>query len=112
MRLPFRVKTVYAGDVGMVQRGQGLGLALEAREAGGIPADAGGQHLDRDLAAELGVRRAIHFPHAAFAELGGDPVMSDPGIEIHLLEQRIVDRISVTKELERGDLNLWANGYA
>lgn len=38
--------------------------------------------------------------------------MSDPGIEIHLLEQRIVDRISVTKEWERGDLNLWANGYA
>jgi len=40
-----------------------------------IAAEARGQHLDGNLAAELGVGGAIHFAHAACAELGGDPAV-------------------------------------
>ena len=42
-------------DVGMVQRGDGARLALEAVAALGIGARARGQDLQRDLASELGV---------------------------------------------------------
>ena len=39
---------------------------------------AGGQDLDRDVALELGVGRAVDLPHAAFAELVGDLVGAEP----------------------------------
>ena len=38
----------------------------------GSSANAVGQHLDRDLAIELRVARAVHLAHAALAELGED----------------------------------------
>ena len=59
----------------MIQGGQNLGFALEAREALGIGGDGLGQHLDRHLAAELRVLGPIDLPHTAFAQLGGDPEM-------------------------------------
>jgi hypothetical protein len=37
-----------------------------------------GQDLDRDVALELGVARAIDLAHAAFAEQGGDVVRTEP----------------------------------
>ena len=39
------------------------------------------QHLDRNLAAELGIRGTIHLTHAALPELGGDLVMGNVGAE-------------------------------
>ena len=41
-----------------------------------------GQHLQRHVPVELGVRGAIHFAHAAFADLGGDRVGAEGGVEV------------------------------
>ena len=52
-------------DVGMVQRGEHLRLALEAGEAFGIVGERLGQDFDRDVAIELRVARPIHLSHPA-----------------------------------------------
>ena len=62
---------------GWFEAGQDLGFALEAGEALGVRSDGLGQDLDGHLATELGVFGAIHGPHAAFAQLGGDPEMRE-----------------------------------
>ena len=57
---------------GMIQRGERLRFALEAREPVGIACEGVGQDLDRDIAIQLRIARAIHLAHAARADLGGD----------------------------------------
>jgi len=64
---------VDGADAGMVERGNGLGLALEALERVGR-ARIGGQHLDGHDAVQPRVARAIHLPHAARAEGAEDLV--------------------------------------
>ena len=54
-------------DVGMVERREHLRLSLETRQAIRIVRE---QILDRDVAIEPQVARAIHLAHAARAELG------------------------------------------
>ena len=49
-----------------------VGFALESREPLGVVCEGVGQHLDRDLAAEVGVERAIDFPHPARAKEADD----------------------------------------
>ena len=56
----------------MVQRREGLRFAREPREAIGIARERVGQDLERDVAIQLRVARAIHLPHAALADLRGD----------------------------------------
>jgi len=56
-------------DVGVVQRGQQLGLPLEAGVAVGIGGEVLGQQLERDLAAELAVHCPPHLTHSTLAEL-------------------------------------------
>ena len=63
---------VDACDVLMIQRGEDLGFALEAGQALGIGGHGFGQHLDRDLSAQLHVFGEVDLTHAAFAELVGD----------------------------------------
>ena len=58
----------------MIQRGEDFGFALKTREPFRIRRDCGRQNLERDLSLQLGVRRAEHLPHAAFADLSGDLV--------------------------------------
>src|SRR5207244_664239 len=65
-------------DVLMVERGQGLRLALEARGAAGIVAQRVGQCLDRDVAVQARIAGAIHLAHAARADLGDDLVDAEP----------------------------------
>ncbi len=60
-----------------VHESQRFGFTLETRKALRIAAETGRQNFDRDLAAKLGVGGTIHFAHAAFAELGSDPVMGE-----------------------------------
>jgi hypothetical protein len=55
----------------MVQRGQDLGFAMEAREAIGIRGDGCRQQLDGDLPFQPRVGGAIDLAHAALAEQGG-----------------------------------------
>ena len=61
----------------MRQRGDRLGLALEARERRRIGGQVRGQDLDRDLAVECLVARAIDLAHPSRAERGDDLVLSE-----------------------------------
>src|SRR5690242_17597434 len=59
----------------MVDGGQELGLAAEAREAGGVAGDRIRENLDRHVPPELGVAGAVDNAHAAGAEPFLDPVV-------------------------------------
>ena len=61
----------------MIQRRQDSGLALETSQAVGVRGHRLGQHLYRNLAPQLGVIGTVHLPHAALAELGGDPEVGE-----------------------------------
>src|SRR5271170_6781704 len=63
----------------MVERRQALGFALEARHALRVAGEEIGQHLQRNLALQLGVERAIHLTHAAGADGRKDLVGSEFG---------------------------------
>lgn len=67
-----RLEAVDAGDVGVVQRGENLGLARESGDALGVGRERLRQHLERDVAVERGVAGAIHLAHAALPEGGED----------------------------------------
>src|SRR5262245_9915082 len=62
----------------MVERGEHPGLTLEPRQTLGVAGERAGQHLDRNVAAELGIASAIHLAHAAHAEPRTDLVDADP----------------------------------
>ena len=62
---------------GMIERGEDFGFALEAREAVGIVRERVGQDLDRDVALQPRVARAIHLAHAAGAEQRVDFVRAE-----------------------------------
>ena len=61
----------------MIQRGEQFGFALKPREPIGIVGERVGQNLDRDLALQPRVARAIHLAHAACAEQRDDFVRPD-----------------------------------
>ena len=73
------LEPVDRADVRMVQRGQHLRLALETGEAIGIEREGVRHDLQRDLAIQLRVARAIHLAHAAGAEGGEDFIRADSG---------------------------------
>ena len=56
-----------------------FGFALKAREPIGVSRERRRQDLDRDLALQLRVGRAIHLAHAALADLRGDFVDAEAG---------------------------------
>src|SRR5262245_28085846 len=64
-------------DVRMRQRRDDFGFALEPRAAIRIVRESGWQYLDRDVAIESRVARAIDLAHPAFAELGHHVVRTD-----------------------------------
>ena len=68
-------------DVRVRQRGDGLRLALEARQRVGVLRAVGRQDLDRHLAPEPRVPRPVHLSHPARAERRHDLVraQSRPG---------------------------------
>jgi len=80
------------GDVGVGERGQEPGLALEAGQPLGVPGELGGERLDGHVAPQPGVARAVDLPHAAGSEEGEDPIGTEPraGGEVHrgILPQR------------------------
>ena len=65
-------------DVRMVQRGECLRFAREAREAFAVGGKELGQDLDRDAAIELRVAGAIDLAHAARTECADDLIRSQP----------------------------------
>jgi hypothetical protein len=62
----------------MVQRGEDVGFALETGHALRIVGDIRRKDLQRDLALQHHVNRAIHLAHAASAELFGYLVGAKP----------------------------------
>jgi hypothetical protein len=72
-------------DVRMRERGHGPGLAPEARQRIRVLGEVAGQHLDRDVAAELRVFGAVDLAHPAAAQWRHDLVESEssPGRQAH-----------------------------
>jgi hypothetical protein len=64
-------------DVRMIERGQDLRFALEAREAIGIVDERVRQDFDRDVAIERRIARPIDLPHAAGPKGGEDLVRTE-----------------------------------
>ena len=64
-------------DAGVVEGGEGLGLALEALEPLRVGGHLGRQHLEGHVAPELRVGRAVHLAHPAGADRGGDAVVGE-----------------------------------
>ena len=64
-------------DVRVRERGDCLGFALEARQRVRIPREQVGQQLDRHVAIEPRVARAIDLAHASRAEGGLDDIRAD-----------------------------------
>ena len=77
-RLRF-LDAVDRADVGMIQRRECLRFAREARQAIGIARHGLRQDLQRDLAIQLRVARAIDLAHAAGAKEREDFVGTEPG---------------------------------
>ncbi len=70
---------VQSADVGVLQSGNGLGLALEALLEGGVGREVRGQDLDGDAAVEAGVAATIDLSHAASTERGEDFIRAKLG---------------------------------
>ena len=64
-------------EVGMIEGGGGAGLTLEALAPIGAVRDLWRQHLDRHLAAELGVARPPHLTHPTGPDGGEDFVPAE-----------------------------------
>ena len=56
----------------MVQRGEQVRFAVEAREPGDVSREGAGQDFQRDIAIQLRVTRPIDLAHAPFAKHGHD----------------------------------------
>jgi hypothetical protein len=73
------VEPVDAGDVRMIQRGEGLRFTLEAREPVRVLRERLGQNLDGDVAIQLRVARAVDLAHPAFADRRSDFIGAETG---------------------------------
>ena len=71
-------QAIDGGDVGMVQRREGLGFALEAGDPVGVTGERCGQDLDCDITIQLRVPRPVQLPHPAHADLGSDSIWTRP----------------------------------
>jgi hypothetical protein len=69
--------TVDRGNVRMVQRGEDFGFTLKSRETFGIGGERLGQDLDRHVALQPHVARAINLAHTAGADGRKDLVRSE-----------------------------------
>ncbi len=79
------LEAVDGGDPGMVERGEDVRFAPQAGDALAVLREGGRQHLDRNVASELGIPRTKHLAHAACAE-GREHLVgteSDAGSEGH-----------------------------
>ena len=74
-----RADVVERADVGMVQAGDGAGLALEALAACGVGGEECGQHLDGDGTVQPRVLGPVHLTHTAGPDRGGDLVGTQTG---------------------------------
>ena len=64
-------------DVGMIQRREDFGFALEPHQPLCVCRNGLRQDLDRDLPLQVLVSGAIHLSHAADTDLGGDFIRAE-----------------------------------
>ena len=74
-------KAVNCGDVRVIERRQNLRLAFEPREPVEIVGEEFGEDLQRDVAIELRVTRAIHLAHPTGTKGGKDFVRAESSTE-------------------------------
>ena len=74
-------ETIDMSDVRVVERSERLRFLLEARDAHRVVRERRGQHLDRDVATELRIARAIDLAHAARADRLDDFIRPEPRAE-------------------------------
>ena len=72
----------------MIQRRQHLRLAAKPRQAFAVGRERGGQELDRDATAELGVGGLVDFAHAAGSQVGRDFVVGEFGSDHGQMKMR------------------------
>ena len=72
-----KVEIVQCQNVGVGERGDRPGLALEPAQSGGIRGKMGGQNLDCYLAVEARVFGAVDLPHSSRANRPQDAVPAD-----------------------------------
>ena len=70
---------VHGHEVRVVDRGGQARLEREARAQAGVARPVGGDHLDRDGAAQVELRRAVHDAHAAAARDALDAAAGELG---------------------------------
>src|SRR5581483_695466 len=101
-----RSELVDGDEVRVVERARGARLLFEAAQAIGVARDVGGEHFDRDVAADAGVARTEDFPHASRADAGGDLIRADatPGRQGHKAAPSLVGDPAIMHE--RSDL-MW-----
>ena len=90
----------------MVERSQYLRLALEARDPVSVFRQGWRQDLDRHLAIDSGIGRAVNDAHTAFAELGGDPVLRDHRARTHSFSPAI--QVTTISNSKRGLGDAWS----
>src|SRR5438105_3558736 len=72
-------------DVGMIELSGGLRLLLEAAHTARIDRERPGDELDRDVACETRIARAIHLAHPPGAKPRDDLVGPDSRAWIHVV---------------------------
>ena len=77
------LEAVDVSDVGMVQRGEHLGLAGESRKPVGIAGERVWQDLQRDIAIEPRVAGPKHLAHPAYADRREDLVAAESSAGRH-----------------------------
>lgn len=55
-------------DVGMIERGSGIGFLLKAAQTAFIKGEFGGEHLEGDFALQMQVFGEVNLAHASGAE--------------------------------------------
>src|SRR5215510_13703594 len=90
----------------MIQRGEDLRFALEAGEALDVRGEGIRQHLQRDIAIQLGIVRPIHLAHAAFAEFGEDLIRSKALADHH----PVLARSATARSRRSSRVDAWASG--
>src|SRR5262245_24734742 len=78
-RLTGLLDVVDRPDIGMIQRGENLSLALEPANPLRVARKLIRQNLDRNVALQLQVAPSIHLAHSAFAEQTCDLVIPKLG---------------------------------
>jgi len=77
LRAQVLLEPVDSGDVGVIQRCQGLCLAVESRQPLGVLREGCGQSFDCHVAIQLRVARAIHLAHPTRAQRREDIVWTE-----------------------------------